>query len=157
MSEKKFYISKSEGILFPKIPILCFCGCKTIVWNRANYVRGHNIRVYSYIKGNHRSEDSIRKQSIANTKTFLLDEFGNKEIYPFIPTLCICGCNEIIWDSRTTIKRGHISRINTPTENLKLGWELNQTEEHKSKLSRNRKELIKIRPDVIRRGEKHPR
>ena len=130
----------------------CHCGCgeeTKIHLGRSNkYIHGHNNPAL----GIKHSEESKKKQSVNNTKTFLLDYNGNKEIFPSIPTLCACGCNEIVYKVNR-YKRGHISRLSLPINNLKIGWDLNQTEIYKKLHS----EIIERIPRMRLFGKEHPR
>jgi len=92
---------------FHPIPSLCECldpDCHEITWNGKKYACGHN----TIGKKRPRTEEHTRKQSLSNTKTFLIKPDGSKEIYPHIPTICYCmrpSCYEICW--KGNYKKGH--------------------------------------------------
>ncbi len=74
--------------------------------------------------------------------------------FPKIPSVCLCGCNEIIWSGKEYI-RGHHSKINHPNKNKHLSLECRNkqskslkgrscwcrgkhlSQEHKDKISKN--------------------
>ncbi len=92
-----------DGSWYPHIPTICFCmkpDCYEICWKN-NYVYNHWFRgKSSAFKGHKHTEASKKKNSISNIELFLLDEHGNKEIYPPIFDLCHCkrqSCNETVW------------------------------------------------------------
>ncbi len=127
-----------DGTFYPKIPTLCYCSCKTILWNGANYVRGHNTRtnnvmknpeiakkisgIYHWLKDKYHSRETCKKISLSVS----LSLKGNKRrlgitpsnkitlsdgsSYPPIPDLCHCKkhCNEIVYNS-SEFKIGHQS------------------------------------------------
>jgi hypothetical protein len=104
-SRKRF--SLSDGSWYPFIPVICECldYCNETIWKkRKKYISGH--RRPSIMKGKHPKLETKYKIKIGNTKICLYDEFGNKEIYPPIPSLCLCGCKEIVYGNKNYIS-GH--------------------------------------------------
>jgi hypothetical protein len=59
------------------------------------------------LRGVPKSKESVEKSRIGRIKLFLINNCGEKEIYPPIPDLCWCKkCNEIVWGGNTYIQ-GH--------------------------------------------------
>lgn len=111
---------------YPPIPTLCECGCKEVIWGRGKvYIFGH-ARIGSHHKENTKRKISTSLQGhVPWTKgiPFSAERCKNisiakrKNFVPKIPTLCKCGCNEIVWYGREYVyghgnyrfKKGQIS------------------------------------------------
>jgi len=109
---------------YPPIPILCQCGCKEVVRGRNEYIHGHSL------KGKHHTNKTKRKISKSlqghtssikgipcpDERREKISIAKRKKFIPKIPTLCKCGCNEIVWYGHEYIyghgyqfKKGQIS------------------------------------------------
>jgi hypothetical protein len=108
-------ITLSDGTYYLSIPSLCLCGCNETTWNGNRFINGHQARVTN--KCRKYNQETKYKIKIGNTKICLYDEFGNKEIYPPIFDLCLCGCNEIVYGGKRFIKNHNPSGKDNPNYN----------------------------------------
>jgi len=97
----------SDGSWYPKIFSICQCddiNCRKFVYDGNEFIHGHQNR------GKISSNETKKKLKISHTKLFLIDENGNKLIYPPIPDICHCkqpDCNEIVYGGREYIEGHH--------------------------------------------------
>jgi hypothetical protein len=96
---------------------LCLCGCGHEIvpkrhhkWRNIKYISGHNRRG----KITHISIETKLKMS--NSHKGISYKRTKKNIIPKIPVLCLCGCNEVVWNGR--IYKNH----HQPTNNGNIPW-----------------------------------